>query len=102
MGRMKKLFAALALISVLALTACSDYTGDAVVDGKSFSPGYTYVSMMTVDKSTIPIVNTVPDSWDVSLHDSKGETFTISVNQDDYNWAENGRTVHLEHGEITR
>jgi hypothetical protein len=99
---MKKLFAAFALISVLALTACSDYTGDAVVDGKSFSPGYTTVNLIQMDKSLIPVTNTVPDSWYLSLHDPAGKTFSVYISKDDYDWVESGRTVHLEHGAIAR
>jgi hypothetical protein len=102
MRRMKKLFAAFALISVLALTACSDYTGDAVVDEKAYSHGYSYLTMMNVNNSVIPITNYVPDSWHVALHDPAGKAFEISVSKADYEWVESGRTIHLNHGEINR
>lgn len=102
MVRMKKVLAALALVSVLALTACSDYTGDAVVDGKEYHPGYSYTSLISVNNSLIPMTNFVPDDWTVALHGTDGKSFTIDVSKAGFDFAEQGATVHLDHGQMVR
>lgn len=102
MGPMKKLPACVALLSVLALTACSDYTGDAVINDKTYHPGYSYTSMVSVNNSLIPMTSYVPDDWTVTLHGTDGKQFSIDVSEAVYNLAEQGAKVHLEHGRIVR
>lgn len=100
MTAMKKLLAGLMLAATLALTACSDYTGDAVVEDKSHSETYVYYTTVTVDKSSFPVANIVPESWSVQLRGADGESFSIDIDEDYYDWVEKGRTVRLDHGEI--
>jgi hypothetical protein len=100
---MKVAVAALVLASAVTVTACgSNYTGNATVDGKKHESSHSRVITTQVGKTTVPRVTTVPEQWELQVHDPDGKTFEVKVDQSQFDSIQEGSTVRLDQGKLAR
>ncbi|UDL16647.1 hypothetical protein SEA_ATUIN_254 [Arthrobacter phage Atuin] len=98
---MKKLTAALSLLSVLLLTACG-WTGTGTLIEKGHSSAYeTFYMQCTAFNAQgmctvqIPQWYTVPESWSLKIRDTSNKDHWVSVNKPFWDSAKEGQQVTI-------